>query len=510
MVFLSAKSRDENLTDLALENAPRQISGVRSTMNPNFDNEASAAAVTERWRCTPQRPVMLIGGLLLVGLIGCGPSTPDSLEQPPVDIGGRLELFVDDYLIEEMDGLELRMHRPELRESANPPSRGHYATILYDTDASGGDALFRMYNRGGVSGSDGNAGEHTEYFESRDGINWSSPALRLFEVDGTTDNNIVLAHDPPFSHNFSPFIDSRPGVPAAERYKALAGTEKSGLFAFVSADGTRWMKLKDSAVFSDGLFDSQNVSFWSDVEQRYVCYFRTWSGEGYTGLRTISKTTSADFVNWSEPVSINVNAKNEHLYTSGTHPYFRAPHIYIGLATRFQPDRGAATDILLLTSRGTNTFDRTFMEAYIPPGADSLHWANRANYAAVGVIPTSDTEMSMYVRGRRYVSRIDGFVSIHAGYLGGSMETKPLVFDGSELIANVSTSASGLVLAELLDANGTPIPGFSAAEADSMFANAIEVPVSWGGNTDVSELSGQPIRIRFWMEDADLYSIRFR
>ena len=30
---------------------------------------------------------------------------------------------------------------------------------------------------------------------------------------------------------------------------------------------------------------------------------------------------------------------SEHLYTNQTHPYFRAPQIYIGIAARFMPGR---------------------------------------------------------------------------------------------------------------------------------------------------------------------------
>ena len=199
----------------------------------------------------------------------------------------------------------------------------------------------------------------------------------------------------------------------------------------------------------------------------------------------------------------------EHLYTSGTHPYFRAPHFYIALATRFQPDRAAATDILLMTSRGGNHFDRTFMEAFIPPGLDSLEWANRANYAAVGVIPTSEAEMSVYVRGRRYVLRTDGFASARAGYNMGTLTTKPFRFDGNVLELNVATSASGLVKVEVLDESGAPIDGFTLEDAEAIFANAIRHRVSWNGSTDVGALSGRTVKLRFTMQDADLYSFRF-
>ncbi|NNE34469.1 MAG: hypothetical protein HKN13_04495 [Rhodothermales bacterium] len=447
--------------------------------------------------------IILLSAPLLLLSSARGQSGPIAPEGT-IDIGNRLELFVDHHLIDSVAGVELLMHHPHLMKSAHPPSTGHYATILKDGN------LFRMYNRGGVSGYDGDYLERTEYFESNDGIQWRRPNLGLFEVDGSLDNNVVLAHDPPFSHNFSPFIDTRPGVAGDQRFKALAGTEKSGLFAFVSADGVNWRKLQTTAVFTDGLFDSQNVSFWSDHEQQYICYFRTWTGDGYTGLRTISRTTSRDFLNWSPPVALNPNAEGEHLYTSGTHPYFRAPHIYIALATRFQPDRGAATDILLMTSRGGDRFDRTFMEAFIRPGLDSLHWANRANYAAVGVIPTGEGEMSIYVRGRRYALRTDGFASVHAGYDGGSMTTRTLLFDGNSLVLNVATSASGQVLVEILDADGATIDGYSLGDADPIVKDSIATLVSWNGSTEIGQFSGVPIRLRFHMQDADLYALRFR
>jgi hypothetical protein len=368
-----------------------------------------------------------------------------------------------------------------------------------------------MYNRGGgPTASDGDPVERTEYFESRDGINWERPNLGLHEVDGSISNNVILANQPPFSHNFSPFIDTRPGVASDERYKALAGTQKSGLVAFASADGVHWRKLREEPVFTQGIFDSQNVAFWSEVEDRYVCYFRTWTGEGYTGLRTISRTTSGDFIHWTDPVAMHPNEPGEHLYTSGTHPYYRAPHIYIALPTRFQPDRGNSTDILLMTSRGGNRFDRLFKEALIRPGLDPARWGNRANYAALNVVPTGADEISIYVRGRRYRLRTDGFVSIHAGHEGGEFFTRPLIFDGTGLILNASTSAGGHLAVEVQDLEARPVAGFELAVSDTLTADGVELEAAWSGGGDLSNLSGTPVVLRFVMKEADLYSIRFR
>lgn len=426
-------------------------------------------------------------------------------ETPVIDIHNRLELFVDHFLIDRLTGAQLKLHQPApAPPSDSPPSNGHYATVIKD------GPVYRLYNRGGHSGFDGDPKETTHYFESHDGIHWTQPNLGIYTLNGSNNNNVILANDPPFSHNFSPFLDTRPGIPEAERYKALAGTQKSGLVAFASKDGIHWQKMGKSAVFTEGIFDSQNVVFWSEREEQYICYFRTWTGEGYTGLRTISRTTSKDFKNWTPPVALNPNVEGEHLYTSGTHPYFRAPHIYIALPTRFQPERGNATDILFMTARGGNPFDRTFLEAFIQPGLDDKKWANRANYAALNVVPTDPEEMSIYVRGERFVLRTDGFVSVRAGYEQGELITKPFVFSGDQLILNVATSAGGQVLVEIQDAAGHALPSFSIQNADAITADTTAYVASWQGRTHLSHLAGTPVRLRFVLNEADLFSMRFK
>ena len=336
-------------------------------------------------------------------------------DEAVVDIGSRRELFVDHLLIEKLDGVWLKLHEPKLTPLVPGTPSGHYATVLKEDD------LYRRYDRGGVAEHDGDVSETTRYWESRDGIHWTKPDLGLYELNGSRNNNVIQANTRWFAHNFSPFLDRRPEVEKDKRFKALAGVHKGGgLCAFVSGDAIRWRKLKDEPVItSTGFaFDSQNVSFWSESEQCYVCYFRTWDTP-HGRLRTISRTTSTDFLNWSPAVAMAPNQPGEHLYTSGTHPYFRAEHIYIALPTRFLPDRGSSTDIMFMTSRGGDTYDRTFLEAFIRPGLDPNKWGNRSNYAALNVVPTGPNEMSIYVRERRYVLRTDGFASVHAGYKGG-------------------------------------------------------------------------------------------
>ena len=183
----------------------------------------------------------------------------------------------------------------------------------------------------------------TCYAESADGIEWKKPDIGLFDVVGTRNNNVILTPEVAgeATHNFSPMLDRRPGIPESEQYKALGGEYMEGLTPFASADGVTWRKLSEEPVITKGAFDSQNASFWSAAEGLYVCYLRV----SPQGIRTVARTTSEDFRTWSEPVEMDFGGTPmEHLYTNGTTPYFRAPHIYVSLPGRFWPERRALRD----------------------------------------------------------------------------------------------------------------------------------------------------------------------
>ncbi|WP_209329695.1 hypothetical protein [Lunatimonas salinarum] len=458
--------------------------------------------------------------------------------QGPLTIGSDRELFVDRTLIESLDGAQVILHEPVDRGEVlafDRPWEGAfsaYVTILKD------GPMYRAYYRGvPMAGKDGNEAEVTCYAESKDGIHWEKPDLGIHEIAGSKANNVILANAAPITHNFSPFIDTNPDVPKQQRYKALGGTSSSGLVAFVSEDGIHWQRLQEGPVFTKGVFDSQNVAFWSESERQYVCYFRSWTGGGYSGYRSVSRTTSPDFIHWSDPEAMSFgNTPYEHLYTQQTSPYFRAPHIYLAIGARFMPNRQVisdeeakllgvdpkyykdCSDVILMSSRGGNAYERQFMESFIRPGIGLQNWVSRSNYPALNVVQTGPEEMSVYVNQdyaqptahlRRYSMRLDGFASVSAGYNGGEMLTKPFIFDGNVLQLNYSTSAAGEILVEILDENGNKIPGFSKEECRPVIGNEISRTVYWNNSNDVSELSGKPVRMRVYLKDADLFSFKF-
>lgn len=166
----------------------------------------------------------------------------------------------------------------------------------------------------------------------------------------------------------------------------------------------------------------------------------------------------------------------------------------------------------MTTRAGANAYRRTVQEAFIRPGLDPARWKNRANYMALNIVPTGPREMSLYhaMNGRRYVLRTDGFVSVNAPWAGGELLTKPLVFNGRELAINYSTSIAGPITVELQDAAGVPIPGYTLDDCPGIIGDAIERVVVWKSGGDLSHLAGRPVRLRFVLKDADIFSLQFK
>ncbi len=63
---------------------------------------------------------------------------------------------------------------------------------------------------------------------------------------------------------------------------------------------------------------------------------------------------------------------------------------------------------------------------------------------------------------------------------------------------------------ELQDAQGKPLPGFSLDHCEEMFGDSLDRTVQWTPKANLSPLIGQPVRVRFVLRDANLYSFQFR
>ena len=453
-----------------------------------------------------------------------------------IHVSGRRELLIDDFLLESRVGAEFRLHEPvELPADPGKPC-GAYLNVFGD------GRRYLMYYRGMIPGYDGpkvngNPGEFVGVAESAEGLVWTRPKLDLFPgyptppetvirgdmlTEGLTKIRDLTSPHPgctSFTHNFTPFYDGRPEVPDAERYKAVSGiVQTGGLFTFHSADGLHWERYDDFPIvrfdaerFGGHAFDSQNVAFYSEPERCFVLYFRVWrTADGRTGLRSFAKATSADFRHWSEPEFLDPNRPGEHLYVSGLRPYVRAPQYYIGAATRFFKERGAATDVTLLFSRAGNGILRPFPGAWIRPGLDPERWTNRMNYIALGMIQTSPEELTLYHARKqiRYKLRTDGFISLSTGVSGGEWLTKTLSGKVAALELNLRTSAGGSFKLEICDREGKALPGYGIGDFDEFYGDTVSFEPRWRGRP-APTLDGV-FRLRAEMTECDVFSIAFR
>ena len=442
-------------------------------------------------------------------------------------IGSDRQLFVDDHLIETMSRVRRRLHSPVRREAAiaaeHPWEKGGVSYMVAFRD---GDRFRAWYRCDQEMPPKGGRKPLIAYAESTDGICWDKPQLGLVEFRGSKDNNLVW--DGP-GNNMCPFRDGNPDCPDDERYKAIVRTNH--VLALVSPDGLRWRLMQKAPILTDEPFDSHNIAFWDQWRGEYVAYTRGVAGKGEFrgGVRWIRRGTSKDFRNWTPLALIDAgDTPFEELYTNSCVPYERARGMYLMFPSRYVASRtpkpgwpygAGVNDIVFMSSRDGIHFDRSFMEAFVRPGPDDGNWHERALYMERALLQTSPVELSLYgmenwrlptVRIRRFSLRTDGFVSINAGYEGGEFTTKPLVFSGNSLRINYSTSAVGSVAVELQTAEGEVIPGTTLDDCPEIFGDEVERLVRWKDGSDVSRLAGTPVRIRFAMSDADLYSIRFK
>jgi hypothetical protein len=478
-----------------------------------------------------------------------------------VDIGSRLELLLDEHLIDKMtSGAHLQMHRPTRREvvlKTDASWEGNacaFQSVIRDGD------LCRMYYRGlhyRHSGQPAQAlADHERVLcmaESDDGINWRKPELGVHEFAGSKANNIVLTQSEMASFggdaaHTSVFLDANPDCPADARYKVtVVGGKPKGMYTLGSPDGVHFTLMGEGPSVTDGAFDSQNLMFWDPVRAEYREYHRGF----LDGNREILTAVSPDILSFPDPEWVTYpGAPREQLYTNAIQPYYRAPHVFVGFPMRYV-DPGwtdpamdlpglderlvrassakrygtAITDGLFMSSRDGITFKR-WGEAFIRPGPrQSRSWVYGDNFTFWGMVETpsevedAPDEISMYaVDGywegtysevRRYTLRVDGFVSANAPLAGGELVTRPMVFQGGNLTVNAETSAAGGIRVEIQDEAGKPIPGYGLADCPAIMCDSLRHTVRWNGGGDVRGLAGRPIRLRFRLSDADLYAFQF-
>lgn len=504
--------------------------------------------------------VSLIGsaGIIIGAAMVCFLSSDGSVLAEELRIGSSRQLFLDDeWLLDSLDNVQIRVHRPvrkEIIDIRNRPWEGSgskFHIVLFDPQTK----RYQMYYTAWAAENIRPFSVHNmnvAYLESLDGIRWNYRPLRIQEWEGSLENNLILKG----AISFAPCIDPRPNVPAEQRYKGITD-RGNGAIAWFSSDGIHWTVQNDNkpvyTTQTPNAFDSQTVVFWSEKERQFVLYYRARDPGNY---RSAERAVSKDFIHWTNEGMIQLRederprANRGEYYTNQVQPYYRAPEFYIGFPARYN-DNGITESFQKLPEQeerairmksnprfGTVTSDsiyivshdgihfRTSNDVFLAPGLRTKNnWGYGDNYLAAGVVETQSPnddegrELSLYATEsaftaydlicRRYSLRIDGFASLHAATKPGTVVTLPICFEGKELSLNVATSGFGTLQVEICRPDGTPLPGFTKSDCDVIYGDSLDYRVSWKGSRDVSALSNQPIVLKFYLQETDIYSLKF-
>ena len=73
-----------------------------------------------------------------------------------------------------------------------------------------------------------------------------------------------------------------------------------------------------------------------------------------------------------------------------------------------------------------------------------------------------------------------------------------------------AAAGEGRVVVEVLDKGGSPLLGYGRGECLLGTFDSTHQEVIWRGKSDLTELRGQPVRLRFYVQNGDLYGFQIR
>ena len=432
-----------------------------------------------------------------------------------IKFGNRIEMMVDDYLIENMENLSFRKNEPLcMGKAAEYTGEWEKEGSLGVSVLDNGEQVM-LYYRGfpGLHASDEDEHQTACLAVSTDGINFTPAKINNIEYNGMKDNNIVLMHS--CCHNFAPFYDTNPLVKEDEKYKAIGGTllGNGGLLTYKSHDGIHWEQMCKEPVITQGTFDSLNMAFWDQEIGMYRCYYRRFTGHRFQGRRIIVSAVSRDFIHWQDATpNIYLPEKEEDLYTNATRPVPGAEHMYLSMPMRFHPSRKkypeyprvGVSDCVLMTSRDGVHWNRTLNDAFISGGLYSHEWTQRCFIPLGGIVSRGDyfyfyvSQNYLWDDAGIYVYSVPKyrFLSLYADEDGGQLLTKELLFTSDDIFLNYATSAYGYVMITVLDEQGNEV-----FKSEEIFGNELSYKLHIEG------LAGKTGRIKIALHAAHLYAL---
>lgn len=481
-------------------------------------------------------------------------SVPYLVNKPtviPINIGR--QLFVDNFLISSTD-LTPVYHTPDFyvgnpvleptEEWENTIEGAPYAAPFSDgiwfDDKDGKFKMWYLAGAGTVHKQDKQT-FYTGYAESNDGIHWVKPRLDIMEgtciVDTANRDAATI------------WLDRREADPD-KRFKMFnverRPTDRRWQFILkYSPDGIHW---SEGIAQSGDLYDRSSVFYnpfrdvWclsmrygTKVSSRSRSYLEAHDPETAVSMahRVRKGVPDKNVVFWftpddKEPRHPDFPEVEPGIYNFDCIPY---ESIMLGQYAIWQgPENNVCADlgiqkrneIGLGYSRDGFHFSRPSHKPFMANDTTDGAW-NWGNMQSIGGVPLIvGDSLYFYCSGRRlndimwdsYTStglaklRRDGFVSMKAGKDEGVLITEPVVFDGDYLFVNADVAGKkSKFFVEVLDLDGNPIEGFEKSNCVGLKkTDSTKAEIVWKDNKNVASLKNQPVRLKFYLTDGDLYS----
>jgi hypothetical protein len=487
--------------------------------------------------------------------------------QELVPVGLQKQLLVDDYIIAEKKNITRELGHVEKlgpvlgpdiptdftrddgsRENLNPWFAMRLTVLFNELDKK-----YQMWYRAG-----GEA--YTGYAESENGINWIKPLIGMGRR-----TNLISYRGADHGTFFESAVMIDPTVPWGhpEKYKAAYNPgdpwDCEAAIAY-SSDGIHWRAYNNGEPVTGRAADTFNQIIWDPIARRYMLITRTDLGTegGATeerAARIIVHGKDNDLMNypeaWVDPVIVRVDDPAQETTPAGV-PVLQMEsmniwiyeNIYFGLmhvltmgeltasggkipvdAPHARPESDVI-DYFLGTSRDGKHFDRSWIYArkpFVERGGYG-EFDKAAVWPSSQIITKGDEHLIYYTAGHSQqlgpdaengqvglaILPLDRFISQSAKDELGTITTKAFKFEGFTLQVNVD-AGDGRFYAEILDADGKPIPGFTVNEA-RIFGGVDQLRLEpwWKGQKDLTSLKGKTIRLKFYLNNAKLYAFQIK
>ena len=471
----------------------------------------------------------------------------------PITPGVR-ELFLDDLILGDLFNVEHRVHavhkHPDAMVSADRPWEKipvgdssfkelveYYGAPVWNP----GEGVWKMWS---VIGDGRRAG----FARSRDGIRWEKPDLGVVDYEGSRNNNLIAVEGDPKA--LIVHVLMHPGAPPDRRYVGLCWLGARGREAVASSDGYRFRKLGHPPIPGQ---DTSHLNY-DEKGNRYIL---TVKHPGPFG-RSVYLSLSPDLALWSShelifhadllDQELGRQRIEEHLANPWLHsptyhkqkeyrtevynmPVFPYESLYIGLPTFFEAsgrippplgNQDGINSVKLASSRDLKTWNKVGRrESFIPPSELGQGRLDTVQLLAASRPVVKEDELWFYYSGiqERYAPdhayhgaiylgklRRDGFASFRAGSEGGFVETRNLKWEGNRLFCNVDAGGGELRVEVVPGRGSTGLSRWIGKMSRPIRGNQLRTEVTWDGVSDLQELKGEAIRLRFHLMDADLYS----